>query len=405
MLPASLARARRRQGVLRPARARLDDDDLIGVAEALVGLHAEAAQGRWTRGALDAAVQGLAADADRKIVLGLAHCLADFVQEAPPIEGFDAPAFRQTVFAAAAARGPVALEAGPFERTVAADLLGPLGAEHGLGPEEAARALYADLPSEHVVTAFEAPSIEALVAAYDVGLAQAPLLRADSLTLRLARPSVGRVRQLLRSARFHQLIHTAARDDDGLRVDFDGPLSLFGQTSRYGAALAKFLPTVFLQDGAWTVDADVRWPPGRAVLHLESGDGYVSHLPDHGAWKTRFHTWFEERWAARDTGSWRISDQTTPIDHGGLGVLLPDYEITDGARTALLEIVGYWTREKLARRLDQVARVGPSNLILAVSRKLCASSEGMDQWPAAVVPFAEVVPVPAVLEAVERVAR
>jgi predicted nuclease of restriction endonuclease-like RecB superfamily len=297
------------------------------------------------------------------------------------------------------------LDAGPFGRTVAADVLGAAAERHGLTVDEAARALYADLPAERRVKSFDAPSVEELILRYDVALAQAPLLRASSMTVHLVRPSVGRVRQLLRAARFHQLIHTAQREPDGLRLDLDGPLSLFGQTSRYGVAFARFLPTVFLQDRPWSVEAEVRWPPSRALMRVDHTDGYVGQARDQGAWKTRFHTWFEERWAARDTSPWRLSDQTTPVDHGGLGVLMPDYEITDGTRTALLEIVGYWTREQLARRLDQVARVGPHNLVLAVSRRLCASEEPWEDWPGAVVPFAEVVPVPAVIEAVARVAR
>ncbi len=405
ILPASLARARRRGGFLRPARANVGDEELLLTASELIDLFAEAAAGRWSRGRLDASVLELASEQDRKVVLGIAHVLSQSIVEAPAVEGVNSVAFRKEVFETASAFRPIALERGPFERTVADDVLASVGEKYGLDGPTARHALYADLPSEHVVHSFEVPEVGVVLSAYDLALAQTPLVRATKMTVTLQSPSTTRIRQLLRHARFRQLIHQAKRDGERLIIEFDGPMSLFGQTTRYGVAFANFLPALFLQTEAWSLEAQVRWPPGTATFRIDHTDGFVAHLPDHGAWKTRFHTWFEERWAAKDTGPWRLSEHTTPLNLAGLGVLLPDYEITDGSRTALLEILGYWNKDALLRRVETLQRAGPGNLILAVSRRLCTSENGVDDWPAIVVPFSEVVSVSAVLAAVELAAR
>ena len=80
---------------------------------------------------------------------------------------------------------------------------------------------------------------------------------------------------------------------------------------------------------------------------------------------------------------------------------MPDFTLRRDGRTAHLEIVGFWRKAWLERRIDGIARV--PNLVLAVSRKLQT-----DRGPLAaldrVVPFAEVIPVKRVLEVAERVA-
>lgn len=48
-------------------------------------------------------------------------------------------------------------------------------------------------------------------------------------------------------------------------------------------------------------------------------------------------------------------------------------------------------------------RHGPANLVVAVSKKLCGEKETAE-LPAAVVPFAEVVPARQVLERIEAIA-
>ena len=137
-------------------------------------------------------------------------------------------------------------------------------------------------------------------------------------------------------------------------------------------------------------------------LVVTSSDGLAPARPDVGAWETRTQRTFADRFRALETG-WTLDDETLPIDLGGRALLMPDFRFTRDGRTAYLEIVGFWRKDWLERRLQWLAEYAPKNLVLAVSRKLRTSPEDLD-LPGAVVEFSDVVPPKAVLEAIERIA-
>ena len=404
MLTTPLIRARVVDGEVRPTFVDADKPAIRERAEALVALWSDAATEGWSRGRVDGALDELCADAkDHKLVRGLAKVLEDAATFAPPPAGLDARALRDRVFRRARERGPLALEAGPFGHVVADDVLAEVGAAHGLDAAATRAALYADLPAEERLSASPITDPDALVARYNVALVQALLLRGESLAVRLTEPSMPRLRQLFRWIKFHQLCHTATRDETGLKLVLDGPASILGASTRYGLQLASFFPALLLQE-RWTLEATLRWPlPGqRRTLRLDPKAGLVSPRTDDGAWRSREQDWFRERFEALKS-PWRVLDGDAPVDLGGQAVLVPDYRLVhEDGREALVDIVGYWRVEGLRNRLGHIARYGPSNLILAVSRKL---QIGEGDVPNEVVAFKETVPAREVLAAAERVGK
>lgn len=407
MLTSDLVRATVRGRELRPTLIDPERADLLDVAGLLVALATEAAEEGWTWGTLaDAMADEAAAARAPKVVHGLAklvgeRCDVDVEAPVPP------PELRARVFRAARAAGPLALAPDSLDRPVADDVLAAVGAEIGLTADAVREALYADLPEAQRVRGFRPITAAALLHRYNVALVQALLLKAFEVRVRLERPSVDRVRQLLRHARFHQLLFHASRAGDTLDLVLDGPTSLFDRSVRYGLQLARFFPAVLLQPGDWTLEAEVAWTRAnvRKQLRVTPADGLVTDRADTGAWVPRERTWFLERWHAKagDSG-WRLTDDTVPLDLGGHGVVLPDLTFTDGRRVGHLEIVGTWRRAWLERRVEALKRHGPGNVVLAVSRRLAASKQdALEGLP--VIPFGEIVPVDEVLAALERVAR
>lgn len=152
------------------------------------------------------------------------------------------------------------------------------------------------------------------------------------------------------------------------------------------------------------MSATLRWPqPGqRCTLRLDDTAGLVSPRTDDGAWRSREQAWFRERFEALGSG-WKVVDGDAPIDLGGRAVLVPDYRLVhDDGREAFVDIVGYWRVDGLRHRLAWIAEYGPTNLILAVSRKL---KIGEGDVPNEVVAFSETVPAREVLAAAERVGK
>ena len=388
-----------------------DAEAVLEDAAGLLDLFATAAAEAWPRRAIAEALAELQGDDPRhKLHKGLAKVLLDQCDFA--CASRIAPdALRQLVFRAAAAQGPILLRAGPAGgptaqsvlRTIAAELP-PLEDGQPWTAEALARAIYADHKDEQQLSAYTPPADPAaLIRRYNLSLAQSCLLRARSLRVRLEAPAPGRARQLFRFLKFFQLLYTIEQhDDDGaLIVHVDGPQSLLTATTRYGMQLATFLPALPLQPGPWSIEAELAWGKNNArkAFSLDESMGLHSHYQDTGAWQPRAVTWLLDRWAELDTG-W-AAEPAEPIALGGQRLLVPDLTFRRGGREAHVEVLGYWRRAALNDRLENI----PSNVILAVSKRLCGEKTAAAEAEGRVLPFAEVISAKALLERVERLAR
>ncbi len=411
MLTRDLLRVRIEGRVVVPHTLALDDERQLARAAAVLEVFDVAERERWTRGALDAALDDLrGVDAGQDILRGMAKVLTDrctFEADAPldPVE------FRQQVFREAAKQGPLSLRPGPMGLPTAESVLVSVAAALPLHPRtqqpwtpaELQDVLYGDLPTEQRLVSRDGPqSPDALVARYNVALVQALLLRAAHLDITLDRPDPLRVRQLLRHLKFHQLMFRLHRDGDSYQLRVDGPQSLLQQSSRYGLQLAVFFPALLLLPGPWRLTADILWGNKR-VLHktltIRSEDGYRSHYRDQGAWHSNAEKWFSERFAQLETG-WSVSPGE-PLDLGGQQVLVPDLTFRKDGRIAHLDIVGFWRKTYLERRISET----PKHVVLAVSKRLMGDKLALPaSLGAQIVPFAEIIPAKTVLQKLDLVA-
>ncbi|MCO4746380.1 MAG: DUF790 family protein [Proteobacteria bacterium] len=402
MLTGDLVRARVRGRALNPSLIDPERPALMRRSEDLLDLFGDAVAHHWTRGALNQAVNDLIGDGqDAKVVRGLAKLCADrstfeVTSPLPPAE------LRHKVFRLARERGPLALEAGPLDRTTADDVLEEVAKELGVSASEVADSLYADLRESQRVTACTMDSAAGLLHRYNVALVQALLLKATEVTVRLERPTAPRLRQLFRYIKFHQLIHTAQKDGRALVVRLDGPLSLFKQSSRYGMNLANFLPALLLQKGPWTFEATILWTKAkhRKTLSLDQDCGLVSHYRDTGAYEPPEVQYFRERFQSKER-AWTLETGAEPLSLAGRSVVVPDFTLRRGEDVVHLDIAGFWRRDWLVRRLELLQRSGPENLVLAVSKKLVGSKEALEGFEGAVIEFSQVLSPKKVIEAAE----
>ena len=404
MLTADLVRARVVKGDVRPRYVDVADAALRDLAAQMIDLYA-AHVGR-TRDALEGSLAALLGEGtDYLLHRGLAKLLADksdFEVRAP----LEPVALRRALFEAAAANHP-AVQVADAVHTVTRDMVLARVAEGlGVSPDALLGAMYADLDGEQVLTAVAATTPDALLHRYNLALAQAVLLRATSLTLRVAPADPQRYRQLFRYIKFYRLMHAVrGTSAEGYEITLDGPLSLFSLSQKYGLQLAEFLPALALCP-AWSAEAEVLWGKDkrRHTFRVSSEAGLVSHYPDTGQYLTREEHWLTERFAALK-GPWSLERRAELIDLGGRGVLIPDFAVrhTDG-RVAWLEIVGFWKRDWLESRLALLRETAPKNLILAVPWKLRGSEEELRDVPVEVMFYKETVIAKELLERAEKVA-
>ena len=85
------------------------------------------------------------------------------------------------------------------------------------------------------------PDGPALLARYNVAQVQAALFGAESMTV----DATDDFKTILRYAKLARMMHTITRTGPGrYRMRFDGPASVLRSTRRYGAAMARFLPSL-----------------------------------------------------------------------------------------------------------------------------------------------------------------
>ncbi|MCB9795279.1 MAG: DUF790 family protein [Alphaproteobacteria bacterium] len=396
MLTGDLVRVRTQKRDLLPSFVDPDKPALRERADELVALFAQGLEKAWTRGQLAEELAEIAGDrTDHKLIKGLAKVLEDnseFEVECPlpPAE------LRQRLFEATG-EAP--------SRARAAEAYAALAEELGLSVPDLKRALFADRKAEQQLVAFDVPDGEWLLHRYNVALVQALLFRCESLEVTLLEPSPERLQQLFRATKFHGLMYRITPAEGGLRLTLDGPTSLLRFSTRYGQGLSNWFPTLLLQTCAWSLHGVVRWTRRglRKDLRLDSELGLRSHAKDQGAYITRAEQWFAERFEALDSG-WEMTREGVVLNLGGRGVICPDYTFRKGGRVAHLEIVGFWRKQWLEKRLALLSSHGPGNLVLAVSSKMEGAKQGLGGFKGAVVPFKEIVPSKQVLEALEVIA-
>jgi uncharacterized protein len=397
MLTGDLVRATVKEGKVKPAFITLEKPSVRERVEQVLAC-IDGAEGQ-RRGEIDDQLKDLLGDGvDQKLFLGLAKLTFDKCEFAtqspiPPRE------LRQLVWLESARRGPlsvVAVEGANTPAAVFAAVAEGLGTDAATLPD----ALYADHPAEQRLTSVSGLDAAGLVARYNLALVQALLFSAAHVDIRLCSPTPADARQLLRAVKFQQLCFVATRDGDDLCLRLDGPASLFSQTTRYGLSLAKFLPALVLQS-RWSLRAVVQVKRFKPTLEIDHDTGLVSHARNVGRYETREAQWFAERFEALDSG-WTLERDPTPLSQGGEGVVVPDFSFRKGKRVAHLEILGFWRKGTIERRLALLKKHGPKNLVLAVSKRYC--TEKAAELPEQVVGFAEVIPAKQVLERVEKLA-
>jgi hypothetical protein len=237
----------------------------------------------------------------------------------------------------------------------AADRSGALDAasnRFGMAPDEVLECLYADVPAERLLGPVpDELTAPGLAACYNLSLAQGVLVRAEAVTVRVS----ANWATVLRHASRQRLLCQAERDAGGVAIRLSGPLSLFRHTTKYGRAMAGWLPVVVRAPG-WRLEAVCRLRrAGRRVLCAGHGDPVCAAA-------TRplrpFDSELERRFArdlSRVAGDrFDVLREADPVQLDDGRVVCPDFTLVgrpDGAPRIQVEIVGFWTPGYLARKL------------------------------------------------------
>ena len=388
-LPSDLLIYRYQGEGLQPKRLALDRKN-EAIAADLIQLFQQ--QVGRTQGDLNRQLQDLEGeDTNYRIKRGLAHILRNSFATFEAVSPLEPIELRRRVFALAAQSTPSPATAEEHLQALGQQLSQELDREVFVA--DIRQGLYADRPDNHILTAFEAPTAEALIHRYNLSQTQGVFYKASDLVMHLYRNDPGEYKLMFRYLKLFRLMTYIEGDaDQGFTITIDGPSSLFKPSTRYGVDIAKLIPAI-LHVSKWRLTATLQMKDSYTQqvkprqFTLDSGCGLVTHYPPGKPYDSMIEESFVARWPAKTP--WKLEREVDLVPLPG-SVMIPDFRLVhpDG-REYLLEIVGYWRPEYLRKKFAQVRNSGRDNLILAVSERLNLENAGVDiaNVPAQVVWF------------------
>ncbi len=233
----------------------------------------------------------------------------------------------------------------------------------------------------------KAPSLtpEDLVKRFNLSMVQTLLFKAAQLDVRV-RGGGSAAKQLLRYVKKLGLLYMAeSLPGGGVRLQIDGPASLLRQVRRYGTRLAKLVPHVMSAD-RWEIKAEVLGRTRKLLFQLDSSRRkmFPAEMPElEPAFDSEVEREFFKS-LSRLAPSWRVEREPEPLVAGSK-IFIPDFSVSSGDLKVYVEIVGFWTKEYLERKLDKLRELRGVKVIVAVDEELACSS--FKQLPHDVVLF------------------
>ena len=269
------------------------------------------------------------------------------------------------------ARAMVFVEAARSQEEPAA-VVASVAAALGVTATELTDALFADLPGERLVAAPpEVLSPGELALRTNLAIAQGLLFRSTAVLIDME----GNARAVVRHAKLRGLICAVVSREGERRaaLEISGPYALFRRTLVYGRALSEILPLL-----AWChhfrLQADCAVRGQQLILRLASGDPIFP-----GKAPRLYDSKLEERFARdfrRVASDWDVVREPEAVPAGDT-LIFPDFALRhrgDGRRW-LVEIVGFWTRDYVERKLALLQVAGLSNLVLCIDEsRNCADA-------------------------------
>jgi predicted nuclease of restriction endonuclease-like RecB superfamily len=199
---------------------------------------------------------------------------------------------------------------------------------------------------------------------------------------------------------------SSENNDTGIVCSVSGPLSIFKLTDRYGTSIAKLLPSI-VSAGRWFIKAWIvrkNFTSGKRIYEFELSEDKSPLLlrepirddfkmENSNQWlpngnidstsNTYYDSKVEENFAKRFTQSvksWTLTREPDTIVLSNGKALIPDFMFEKYDKKIYFEIVGFWTREYLEKKLEKIRDItmteepGRPDFLMAVNSDYYAAS-------------------------------
>ena len=306
----------------------------------------------------------------------------------------DPPRIRKEVFEESSKRGFALTE---LERREIADAVA--SKLHLPSHDVVLKTMWSDLDDNLIIEHFDTIGPEALVGWYNLSLMQTLLFNCTKLDFYISGGLNWKhvLRTVKRLGLMYHLQQPQQQQENRIICSLEGPLSLFKLTDRYGTLLAKLLPSIIFAsnksrdrdggnggNGKWHLDAWIvrKTMDGRKIFEFKISNNEIPQLLadpylsfprgfstekeevakssslyyDNNSFDSAVEEKFAKRFEQAETG-WRLTREPDPLVLSNGGAFIPDFVFEKYDRKIYLEIVGFWTKEYLERKLQKLADI------------------------------------------------
>src|SRR5215216_6577491 len=413
MLTLQLLRVRTRNGAIFPLFCTKEED--VELAKKIIQEFEQTWKNKEKKAVLEdriSAIEESDAGSDYKLVRGLyalleRRCTFKSRDSSSDNDGetsststitiVDPPRIRKAVFEESSKRGFALTE---LERMEIADSVA--SRLHLSSHDVVLKTMWSDLDDNLILDYFDAIDPEALVGWYNLSLMQTLLFNCTKLDFYISGGLNWKrvLRTVKRLGLMYYLQQPQQQQENRIICSLEGPLSLFKLTDRYGTLLARLLPSIIFSSDKkressggdeWHLDAWIvrKTMDGRKIYEFKISkneipelmtDPYSSFPPssitqkevagssslynDYNIFDSAVEEKFAKRFEQAETG-WRLTREPDPLVLSNGGAFIPDFMFEKYDKKIYLEIVGFWTKEYLERKLQKLADI----FISAYSRK------------------------------------
>ncbi len=399
MLQSSLIRARIRKGKIYPVFADINNVKDAELASTMIDRFKSAVKNGETKGSIISSVKELEYYYDYRLVRGFYALLErqSVFKSKADYYGIDPILLRRKVFEESSKRGFALTE---YERGM---IMSDVAKAFNINSNMLDELLMSDMDDNLLIIELKPISVDKLIASYNLSLIQTLLFKCVTFECKVS--SGLEWKYLLRDVKRLGLIYMLEYDDNNnsnssnkkfsnITCIIDGPLSIFKMTEKYGTSIARLIPTI-VNAREWYIRAWIVRDSSRARSYeftLSSKDNVMldksrdpsTNLHDYdGRSITIYDSSIEERFANTfinyNTG-WRLVREPEPIIVSNKA-FIPDFAFEKGNIRVYLEIVGFWTKEYIERKLQKIRELrverNDIDIIVAIDKELECSKNSI----------------------------
>ncbi|HEY7110513.1 MAG TPA: DUF790 family protein [Nitrososphaeraceae archaeon] len=399
MLPIQLLRVKTKKGTIFPLFCPDNGEHLL-LAEQLINLFKESAEKKEKKRFLDKRIAAIESQwDDYKLVRGLSMLLERRCQFSVSQNGND---YSNNI-------SPVAIRKALFEESSRIQLaltesdrnrvLSKIASSMKVSTSFINEVMWNDQDENLIHEGFNLISREELLGTYNLSIMQTLLFNCTRLEFSV----IGGInwKRVLRDIKRLGLMYNL-QEVDGNEPDIsnaeeytllcflDGPISLFKLTDRYGTSMAKLLPSIITSE-RWTMNAWIvrKTMSGKKIYEFKMSFSEVPSLlfiPSRGKDRSSplFDSSVEAKFANKfeqSSNGWKLIREPDPLIVSNGSAFIPDFVFEKYDKRIYLEIVGFWTKDYLQKKIQKLRDIVYNrkiDIFVAVNEELACSKAMLD---------------------------